>query len=162
MHGRTITQFVALLLAALSAGVLFGTRAALGPSMRGFTPGTYVEVQQATVRNLRPVMGALLPGAVAANLALVTIAARGRRSPTFAFTLAGFLAQLAALIITGLVELPINARVLTWAPDDPPAGWEAARDRWAAAHTARTAAAVAGFGCLLAAAVVAPARPDGD
>ncbi len=162
MNGRKSAEFVALLLAALSAGVFFGTRAALGPSTKSFTPRTYVEVQQATVRNLRPVMGALLPGAVAANLALVALRARARRSPAFALTLAGLLTQLAALVITALVELPLNARVLTWVPDEPPAGWEAARDRWAAAHTARTAAAVAGLGCLLAATLVAPARPDGD
>lgn len=46
------------MLSALSTGVFFGSRTSLGPSTKDFTPSTYVEVQQATIRNLRPVMGA--------------------------------------------------------------------------------------------------------
>ena len=152
-------RFSGLLLAALSTGVLFGTKAALGQSSKSFTPQTYVELQQATVRNLRPVMGTLLPGAVAANLAVLGLSARERRSPAFGLTLAGFLANLTALVLTAIFELPINARVLTWSPADPPQGWEAARDRWETVHTARTAISVAGLACLLAAALAPAASP---
>src|ERR1700753_1868481 len=55
----------------LSSGVLLGTVAALTPSKRGFDSRTYVTVQQATVRNLRPVMGFLLPASAVANLAML-------------------------------------------------------------------------------------------
>lgn len=148
-----IVRFAGLLLAALSTGVFFGTRTSLGPSTKDFTPKTYVEVQQATVRNLRPVMGALLPGAVAANLALVVLSAREHRSPAFKLTLIGVLSQFAAVVLTVGVELPINARVLTWSPEHPPAGWRAVRDRWQTVHTARTAISVIGLGSLVAAAL---------
>ena len=114
-----IARFSGLLLAALSTGVLFGTKVALGRSSKGFAPKTYVEVQQATVRNLRPV-----------------------------------LSNLTALGLTGIFELPINARVLTWSPENPPVGWEASRDRWEAVDTARTAVSVVGLGCLVAAALI--------
>lgn len=57
-----IVRFTGLLSAALSTGVFFGTRISLGPSSKSFAPTTYVEVQQATIRNLRPVMAPLLPG----------------------------------------------------------------------------------------------------
>ncbi|HEY2277065.1 MAG TPA: hypothetical protein VGI00_01830 [Streptosporangiaceae bacterium] len=73
-----IARFSGLLLAALSTGVLFGTRAALSPSRSAFAASTYLEVQQATVSNLRPVMGTLMPGAVAANLAVLGLSARER------------------------------------------------------------------------------------
>ena len=69
MNPGKIALFSGLMLAALSTGVFFGPRTSLGPSTKAFAPKTYVEVQQATVRNLRPVMGTLLPEAVAANLA---------------------------------------------------------------------------------------------
>ena len=78
MSARKILQFVALVLSALTTGVFFGTRTALGPSTRRFTPSTYVEVQQATVRNLRPVMGPLLPAAVLSNGALLALRPRSR------------------------------------------------------------------------------------
>jgi hypothetical protein len=56
-------------------------------------------------------MGALLPGSIAANLAVLALSARERRSPAFALTLMGFLSQLASLVVAGLFELPINGRV---------------------------------------------------
>ena len=160
-----IARFSGLMLAALSTGVFFGTRTALGPSTKAFAPKTYVEVQQATVRNLRPVMGTLLPAAVATNLAVLAFSAREsreRRSPAFALALAGSLSQLASLALTALFELPINARVLTWSTEDPPEGWEALRDRWDTFHTARTATSVVGLGCFIAAALASPTRSEGD
>jgi hypothetical protein len=149
-----VARFSGLLLASLSTGVLFGTRVALGPSSKAFATKTYVEVQQATVRNLRPVMGTLMPGAVAANLAVLGLSKRQRHSAAFALTATGFFGNLAALVLTGVFELPINARVLTWSADDPPEGWEGAMERWQAVHTARTAASVVGLGALAAAALV--------
>jgi hypothetical protein len=86
---KTAARFVSLMLSALSTGVFFGTRASLEPSTKDFTPGTYVEVQQATIRNLRPVMGTLLPGAVATNVVVLALSRSQRRSPAFALTLSG-------------------------------------------------------------------------
>lgn len=83
---------MALLLSPLTSAVLFGTRASLGPSTKTFGPTTYIEVQQATVRNLRPVMGTLLPASVAANLALAVLMAREtNRSRALALTVAGLI-----------------------------------------------------------------------
>ena len=152
-------RFASLVTSALSSGVLFGTLASLGPSTRVFSPGTCVEVQQATVRNLRPVMGVLLPAAVVSNLALIVGSARDRGRPGFVLVVTGCLGQLASLVVTAAVELPINADVLTWVPDDLPANWESVRDRWDRTHTLRTATSVLGFGCLAAASVVAPGLP---
>jgi hypothetical protein len=49
---------------------------------------------------------------------------------------------------------------MTWAPENPPEGWDRLRDRWEAIHTGRTATSVVGLGCLVAAALAAPARSD--
>ncbi len=150
MSTSKIVQFVALVLSALSSGVFFGTRTGLGPSTRRFTPGTYVELQQATVRNLRPVMGPLLPAAVLANAALLAVRPRAGHRPEFALTLTGLALQLTSLGLTAVVELPINAQVLEWSAASPPAGWEATRDRWAVVHTLRTVTSVAGFASVTA------------
>lgn len=148
---RTMARFCSVMLSALSTGGFFGTWTSLGPSTRKFAPDTYVEVQQATIRNLRPVMGTLLPAAVAANALAVALGARERRDPAFALTLGGLGAQLVSLLLTVAVELPINAQVMTWAPAQPPPDWEMVRNRWAQVHTARTASSVAGLACLVAA-----------
>jgi uncharacterized membrane protein len=152
MRVRRITGFVAVLLSALTSGVFFGTRASLGPSTKRFRPTTYVEVQQATIRNLRPVMGVLLPASVVANLALLVVTAReANRSRAFGLTAAGLLGQVASLAVTARYELPINSRVLTWPSTNPPPGWQAARDRWDTFHTVRTGTSVAALVCLTAA-----------
>ena len=151
MTALALARSSSLLLSALSTGVLFGTKTSLGPSTRDFSPATYVEVQQATVRNLRPVMGVLLPAAAGMNVVVLALARRERRSRPYALTLGGLVTQLVAIALTGAVELPINAQVLSWSPTDPPPGWEALRDRWDRVHTARTASAVLGLGCLVAA-----------
>ncbi len=147
-----VARFSSLLLCGLSTGVLFGTRTGLGPSTSHFSPTTYVEVQQATVRNLRPVMGVLLPGAVATNVVVLAVTRQDHRSRAFALRSAGLGGQLVALLLTALVELPINAQVLTWSSAAPPSGWQRTRNRWATAHTARTISAVGALVCLAAAA----------
>lgn len=142
-----------------TGGLFFGTKTSLGPSTGHFTPATYIEVQQATVRNLRPVMGTLLPGAAAMNVVVLALTAGERRSPVSALTLGALATQLVALALTGAIELPINSRVLTWSPGDPPAGWEELRDRWDRVHTTRTASAVVGLACLAAAALITTEQP---
>jgi hypothetical protein len=107
-------------------------------------------VQQATVRNLRPVMGPLLPAAVLANAALLAARPRAGHRPEFALTLTGLALQLTSLGLTAAVELPINAEVLEWSAESPPAGWESTRDRWAVVHTLRTVTSVAGFASVTA------------
>ena len=49
------------------------------------------------------------------------------------------------MIVTIIVHFPINAEILTWSPASPPADWQQVRDRWTAAHTARTLLSLAGF-----------------
>lgn len=105
------------------------------------------------MRNLRPVMGTLLPAAVAANPALAVVSAREDRSRALALTAAGLVGQVASLAVTARYELPINARVLGWSPTDPPQGRQTARDRWDRFHTIRTTTSVVGPGCLTAAVV---------
>ena len=145
-------QFTSVMLCALSTGVFFGTKVSLGPSNKDFTPGTYVEVQQASIRNVGPVMTALLPGAVAANAALLLVLSRSeRRSPAFGLTLGALCAQLASVVLTRAIEVPINDQVMSWSPEHLPQGWQASRDRWDTIHTLRTASSVVGLACLVGA-----------
>jgi uncharacterized membrane protein len=158
MTPKQLVRFGSLMLSALSTGGFFGTRTSLGPSTRHFTPRTYVEVQQATIHNLRPVMGVLLPGAIISNLAVVGQSIRDRHTRGIALESVGLASQLAALVLTVAIELPINSQVVAWSPDNPPEGWEAVRDRWASVHTARTVCSVVGLAGLVGSAL-APSRP---
>jgi hypothetical protein len=134
----------------LSSGVFLGTVASLTPSKRDFDSRTYTTVQQATIRNLRPVMGVLLPASVLANLAMLVTTDRAdteaRRN-----AMTGLLGPLASLLLTAQWELPINAQVMTWHPGYPPTNWMAQRNRWETVHLIRTATALIGLAGTLAA-----------
>jgi len=142
-------RVAAVVSSVLSSGVLFGTVASLTPSKRGFDSSTYTTVQQATVRNLRPVMGVLLPTSVLANLAVFLTTDR-HNSSARRNALTGLLGPLSSLLLTTRWELPINSQVLAWHPDNPPPDWTTTRDRWEMVHLIRTATALIGLSGTLA------------
>jgi uncharacterized membrane protein len=142
----------------LSSGVFFGTVAALTPSKRGFDSQTYVTVQQATIRNLRPVMGFLLPASVVANLAMLITTDRADTTARRGATV-GLVGPLASLLLTVGWELPINAQVMAWQSSRPPADWTAYRDRWETVHLIRTVTALIGLAGTLATTMSRPDRP---
>jgi hypothetical protein len=149
------TQVAAVVSSVLSTGVFFGTVASLTPSKRRFDSHTYVTVQQATIRNLRPVMGVLLPASVLANLAVLATVDRTDRA-TRRNAVVALVGPLTSLLFTAVWELPINARVMTWHPDHPPTDWTAHRNRWEAVHLARTATALLGLAGTFATTMRAP------
>jgi hypothetical protein len=151
-------QIAAVVSSVLSSGVFFGTVASLTPSKRSFDSQTYVTVQQATIRNLRPVMGVLLPASVLANLA-VLVTTDGADTKARRNAMIGLLGPLASLLLTAKWELPINAQVMTWHPEHPPAGWTAHRDRWETVHLTRAATALIGLAGTLATTMSRSERP---
>jgi hypothetical protein len=151
-------QIAAVASSVLSSGVFFGTVAGLTPSKRGFDSRTYVTVQQATIRNLRPVMGFLLPASVIANLALLVTTDRADTTARRA-AVTGLAGPLMSLLLTAGWELPINARVMTWRPGRPPTDWTAHRDRWETVHLIRTATALIGLAGTLASVMSRSGRP---
>jgi hypothetical protein len=142
-------RVAAVVSSVLSSGVFFGTVASLSPSKLRFDSHTYVTVQQATIRNLRPVMGVLLPASVLANLAVLVTVDRTDRA-TLRNAVAALAGPLASLLLTAVWELPINARVMTWHPDRPPTDWAARRNRWEVVHLVRAATALLGLAGTLA------------
>jgi hypothetical protein len=67
--------------------------------------------------------------------------------------------HLISLLITLLVEVPIDNQIKTWTAETVPSDWQAMRDRWASFHTAGTFTSLASFGSL-ALAIIFPTRED--
>jgi hypothetical protein len=137
-------EFMNLVLAALMVGSMFGVSLIMNPA--GLDARHYVELQQQGIRTLNVAMPRL--GAVTI---LVTIAAavamrgEGLRLGLLVTTAACFVA---VGLVTRFLNQPINAVVMTWSSDAPPAGWERLRDAWWRWHYLRLATGLAGF-CLL-------------
>lgn len=146
-----IVQFVALLLTALSMGVHFGTWLTERPLRSTRSGALFIEVHQGRDRVAARVMP-ILGNAALIFLALGVFSVRAVPA-AFALSLAGLVLCIGDMLVTVIVNVPINRTVQTWQPDAPPAEWKRLRDRWERFHSIRTLLIVPGF-ALFAASIV--------
>ncbi len=143
----TLVQFAAIVLISLVAGSTFGVWRGYNPM--SFSPVTYLEVHQGTVRGLN----FLLPAMAAASLVLVvTLAFMSRdRAPVLMMYLAAIVGIVAGGAVTRLANQPINADIMTWTRESMPSNWMDIRDTWWHWHVIRTFISVATVSILIAA-----------
>ena len=132
-----IAQFINIFLFALVSGVLWGTWFSLSRSI-------------ATITNLAWPMRLLMPASILSALAVLLLQLRRGPSEAFYFEMAGLILYIGVLVITLLVNVPIDNRIKRWTPATLPSNWKDLRDRWQLFHTLRTFASLAGLGCVLA------------
>ena len=146
-----IVQFVALLLTALSMGVHFGTWLTEAPLRTTQSGALFIEVHQGRDRVVARVMP-ILGSAALLFLALGVFLVRAVPA-AFALSLAGLVLCVGDMLVTLLVNVPINGKVQSWQPDAPPADWKFLRDRWERFHSIRALLSVFGFALFTASAV---------
>jgi hypothetical protein len=150
-----IAQFICLLLLALVTGIFWGTWFSLSRSIAALRAETFLEIGRTMIGNLAWPMRLLFPAALLSLIAVLIGQFREKRksgsSAPFGFTLAAFALFIAALLITLLVNVPIDNQLKDWTIATLPPDWAAIRDRWEYFHGLRTLAAVAGFASALAA-----------
>ena len=71
----------------------------------------------------------------------------------FLLTLVSFALVITALLVTVLVEVPIDNQIKIWTVNSLPDDWSQIRDRWEIFHLLRTMASVGGLALMLAAAL---------
>ncbi len=93
--------------------------------------------------------------ALASTLLVLVEMAQGRNrlGPAFQLTLAGLLLFVAALLVTLLVNVPIDNQLKRWTLSTLPSNWQEVRDRWELYHSIRTVASVSGLALILAGAL---------
>src|SRR5690606_41416760 len=113
----TAAQILALLLLGLVAGSMFGIWR--GFDFTTYTPATYVEVHQGSVRGLN----VLLPAMAMASIVLVLLLAvlARQRPAVWGLYLAAALAMVAAGLVTRFLNQPLNSRIMACTPQAPPA-----------------------------------------
>ena len=152
----TFVEFFNLLLAALLVGTIFGTWLTASPTVLGASD--YVVVQQQHIRALNVFMP-LLGGATI--LFSIASAFMSRADATrLAMLVVVILSFVIAGLITRFLNQPINAMVMTWKPDAPPADWMHLRDTWWSWHLVRLAFGLLGL-CLLILAMLRQATIGG-
>jgi len=143
-------QFVTLLLFSLVTGVFWGTWFSLSRSMAEITPGTFLEVGHLMIANLGGPMSVLMPAALLAALVLCVLLFRGRQPRASLFAGAALVLMAAALVITLVVNVPIDRQIQSWTTAALAPDWRAIRDRWEFYHGLRTLVSVLALACLFA------------
>ena len=146
----TVIRILLLTLLALLVGAMFGIWAGYDPA--SLSAGAYVEQHQNAVRGLNVLLPAM--GAICILLSLA-LAAMAKGDPRTRYLLAASaVCLIAAALITRFGNQPINAIVMTWSPQAPPANWTELRDTWWRWHVARTLAGIASLVLTLLALVL--------
>jgi hypothetical protein len=143
-----IWQFISILLLALVTGVFWGTWLGLSRSMASLSPETFLTVGHTMIANLGTIMAILMPAAMLAVLPVLYLLYR-ERTGAFYLTLAGFVLFIVALLITLIVEVPIDNQIEGWTVATLPADWQQLRDRWEWFHFVRSWVSVLGLALLL-------------
>lgn len=152
-------QFVTLLLFSLVTGVFWGTWFSLSRSIAAITPGTFLEVGRLMMANLGGPMSVLMPAAVLSAIVLCVLLFRRRNTRGSLFAGAALVLMVIAMIITLVVNVPIDRQIQSWTTATLPADWNAIRDRWEFYHGFRTFVSLAALTCLFASTLSTTGEP---
>ena len=145
----TTIDFANLLLASLVVGTMFGIWLGYNPTDLGAT--VYVPQQQHAIRALNVTMPVL--GGVTVLLTIVAAVLARNDQTRLILLVVTVVCFVAAGLITRFLNQPINAIVMTWSADAPPANWMQLRDDWWRWHVLRMVVGIGGL-CLLIAATL--------
>lgn len=151
-HALEVWQFINIFLLSLVTGVFWGTWLGLSRSLSLLSAEAFLEVGHAMIGNLGIIMAILMPAAMLTTLPVLYLLHR-RRPKRFYTTLMGFMFFVMALLITLLVEVPLDFQFQQWTAATLPANWQQLRDRWELFHFLRSWFAVIGLALLIAGAL---------
>jgi uncharacterized membrane protein len=142
-------DFTDLLFTSLLAGTMFAVTLMMRPA--SLDAATYVVQQQNAIRALNDIMPLL--GALTIVLTLTAAYGAGENRVRMILLVAAAVALIAAGLITRLRNQPINAVVMTWSANAPPADWTTLRDEWWRWHLVRLACALTALALVIASAL---------
>ncbi|MFC9082315.1 anthrone oxygenase family protein [Streptomyces sp. NPDC057062] len=147
-------RYASLLCCAILSGVAV-TVLFLELALRQLNGPAYIRVRQVEFGFFTWYIGAVTVPTLVAVVMLV-LQARRAHSAVLRPSVVALVLLLLALLVTLVVNGPINVQESDWNALTPPADWARVRDRWQIAHAVRTVAIVLALGFL---GVAVPDRP---
>ncbi|MFE9131158.1 anthrone oxygenase family protein [Streptomyces sp. NPDC007148] len=147
-------RYTSLLCCAILSGVAV-TVLFLELALRQLTGPAYIRVRQVEFGFFTWYIGAVTVPTLVAVVMLV-LHARRAHSAVLRPSVVALVLLLLALLVTLVVNGPVNVQESGWNALTPPADWARVHDRWQIAHAVRTVAIVLALGFL---GVAVPDRP---
>ncbi|MFL5810086.1 MAG: anthrone oxygenase family protein [Flavisolibacter sp.] len=142
---KKIIQFSALILIALVTGVFWGTWFTLTRSLHDFSATEFIHIGKTIIANVAIPMRILMPASIL-FIMFSALQIRKTNRTSFYLYLVSFILIAITLIITVLVEVPIDNQIRTWSTTNLPENWTSLRDTWNQFHSIRTFASIASLG----------------
>jgi uncharacterized membrane protein len=144
----TISRFLQVLLTGLYTGLLFADRIGVTPIRPKLPAAAFVLYQQQLHLTFGKLMPVLLVGSLLAGVVSLALLRRDYTSREFIFTTIATLCTVGVIVVTRLINVPVNETMMTWQVAAPPENVMQLWAPWEGAHTIRTAIALLGFASL--------------
>lgn len=151
---RQILFCINLILVMLVTGVFWGTWFTLTRSLDTFPPDNFIRIGKTIIHNVAWPMRILMPATLLTLLWLCLVTVKIRLS--FYFFSGSFILMIITLLITVIVEVPIDNQINTWTAGTIPDHWTALREKWDTFHTLRTFTSILSFIFLSVGVVIYP------
>lgn len=148
-----VVGFCSVMLYVLVAGVMWGTWVSLARTMTAYDATAFLAVGQHMIDNLATVMAVLMVASLVVGAGWAVLLFRDRRVLAGWLSLIALLGMIMVLVITSLVEVPIDDQIASWTLTTLPSDWEQLRARWAVFHAARTFVSLGAVALAVAAAL---------
>ena len=144
-----IFRFLQLLATGLYTGLLFADRIGVTPIRPKLPASSFVLFQQQLHIRFGILMPVLLVSSLLSGLISLIWLRRDYRTRVLVFTAVATLCTLFVIVLTRLVNVPVNEALMTWNASSPPANVMQLWSPWEQAHTIRTVVSLLGFSSLL-------------
>ncbi len=149
---------VAMVVDGVVAGIFLGVQLGQVRAQNAMDAREFAFVKQRLELALGGVMPPLTASAVLVLLPVLALV-RPRRSRWTALVALCVVLWTAVVLVTLVVNAPVNAQAREWDPEHPPADWRELRDRWHRGQSVRTVLATTAFALLSAVAVARGGTP---
>jgi hypothetical protein len=123
-----VLQFITLILLALVVGVFWGSWVGLSRSITSFNAEIFLNIGHTMIQNLASIMPLLMLLTLASMIGLLIFMDR-EKADFFRVGVIGFLLFVTTMLITIVVEVPIDNQIKRWTMDSLPSDWTLIRNR---------------------------------
>ncbi len=147
MKALIFFRSLAILCTGLAAGVFLGHWRGISVAMPDLDLSSFVQLQQIVHVHFVPLMPILLFGAAVTSIIWAFFLRKSRKKAGFRLVFGSAVAMTLVLLLTLIINVPINNNLMTWSIETPPPDLMKLWRPWEISHSIRTLLALAAFAC---------------